>query len=719
VAWSLPPFIAGVAIVLSALAQATPSCSGFSAIASTDCCEGATPPLLISEFYAKAVAGDEYVRILSEADVDVPLRGWRLTDGEGAIEFSCPCTISPGQEVAVSFNSSSYVAAYGVPPDFHVDASGQETDLELTGSFRLADSGDSIAFVDPLGVEADRVVYGDATSDSPTWIGSSIPAPRSGEVVKRRVEGERAVDTNTASDWQPFREFRYGYTEHIPKAFDILPNDLRAFVSPDCSLEVVLDRVASAESEILLCSYEIQSPSLCSHLLDALDRGVSVEILVDGSPVGGMSVAEVAALSALTTAGADARVMSGTLREGVVRHSSALHSKYMVIDAEEAIVLSENFVRDGLPVDRIFGNRGWGIAVRSPELAEHLANVFRCDSRCDRPDISRWVEDERFDPRLSAPVAEGSRHLQGCLPPLVCSSGATVTLHVSPDSSTDRPFLCDLMGHANDIVVQQLQADMMWDTRWSESDVMSPLLSKLLDRLRDGASCRMLLDSSWYNIVRNEGVMTAMTAVACADGLDGTFRMLSERSPISLLHNKGVVLDGEVTVVSSNNWVYASFARNRELAVVVESDEAGEYFSTAFCLDWSPDDAPPVAELESDVVAACGERVLLSSAMCRDDRLIADYLWDIGVDGEVDCRGPELSFVATVPGTVDVSLTVIDTWGNSATATATVRVVADDLPVRDDEAQSWDRAAAAIPIVLGASLLIAKLIRSRGSDKGA
>lgn len=675
--------------------------------------------MLISEFYANALAKDEYVRIRSIADVDVPLRGWQLTDGEGALEFSCYSTISPGEEVSVSFNSSSYAAAYEVLPDLHVDASGLGAGLELTGAFRLADRGDSVALVDPWGFEADRVVYGDATSDSPAWTGSSIPTPRAGEVVRRLAAEGRVVDTNAASDWRSFREFRYGYTEHPPRAFDILPNGLCAFVSPDCSLDVVLGRVASAENEILLCSYEIQSPALCAHLLDALDRGVGVHVLVDGSPVGGMSTAEVATLSILASAGADVRVVAGTLRDDVVRHFSALHSKYMVVDAGEAIILSENFVRDGLPVDRIFGNRGWGIAVRSTELASYLTNVFMCDSRNTRPDIMSWVDDERYDPQLSAPAAESSRHSQGCLSPITCASPAKVTLHVSPDTSITCPFLCGLMDSASDIVVEQLQADMMWDTRWSESDEMSPLLSRLLDRLRDGASCRMLLDASWYNVARNEGVSTAMTVAAYAEGLEGTFRLMSPCSPISLLHNKGVILDGGVTVVSSNNWVYASFARNRELAAVIESSEASEYFRTAFDMDWTSDVSPPVAKLEPEVVVACGERVVLKSDLCWDDRLIADHLWDIGIDGEIDGRDPELSFLALVPGTLELSLTVIDAWGNSATAEATVRVVAEDLPMQDDGPSAWNRAAAVLPLAVAIALVFVKAVRSRGPDRPA
>ncbi|UCE91823.1 MAG: lamin tail domain-containing protein [Methanobacteriota archaeon] len=681
--------------------------------------EGAVPELLISEFYANALAEDEYVRIRSAATWDVQMCGWRLTDGEGTLEFVSAAVIGAGGEVSVSFNSSSYVAAYDVLPDFAVDASCQTGGLEASGSFRLGDSGDSISLVDPSGSEVDCVLYGDVAVGSCAWSGAPLPAPRDGEVFRRITVEGRAIDTDTVSDWQPFREFRYGYTDQMPRAFDIAPGGLSAFVSPDCSLDVVLERVGSARKEVVLCSYEFQSAELCLLLLDAMARGVSVRVLVEGSPVGGMSDAEVAALSVLESAGADVRVVAGTLREGVARHFAVLHSKYMVVDSEEALVLSENFVSDGIPIDRVFGNRGWGVAVNSPELACYLRRVFDCDSRSTRPDIVRWSDDERYDPLADAPAGEPTEHPRGCLPPFVSTSASRVVLYMSPDANVVAPFLCALMASARDISVELLHADLAWDTRWSVRDVMSPLLSTLLERMRDGASCRLLLDSSWYNAARNEEVTAAMTAAAYAESLTGSFRLISAGSPISVLHNKGVILDGDVALVSSNNWVYASFARNRELAAVIESSEVCGYFAAAFDMDWIPDTTPPTMELRPEFVASPGERVLLSPDTCQDDRTIACYRWDIGIDGEVDGRGPQMSYLALVPGSVPVSLTVVDAWGNSATAMAVIRVVGNGAPAVEDDIDWTDAARAAAPLAVGIGFLLIRMLGPRGSGRQA
>ncbi len=712
---SLPTLAAAVVVVMSSLLQGGVQECVCVASPRVEATIGTAPPILIWEFYPAAVAGDEYVKLRSTADEDVSLRGWSLTDGEGTLELSSDSVICPGREISISFNSSSYTAAYGACPDFALDRPDLSAGIESTGSFRLSDSGDSLTLMDPDGQEVDSVFYGEVVITSSHWEGTAIDTPRAGEVFRRLSVDDAATDTDTSADWQPFREFRYGYTDHSPYEVEVAPGCLCAFVSPDCALDVILDRVDSAADGMLLCSYEIQSPTLCKHLLRALERDVKVEILVDGSPIGGMSSAQMASLSALAAAGADVRVVTGTLRDGVVRHFSALHSKYMVFDMEDVVVLSENFVGSGLPVDKVFGNRGWGVAVKSAELAGYLSGVFRDDSRDSRRDIIHWIDDERFDPSAEPHLDERTRHAVGLLSPLTCTSAAYVTLYVSPDSSKASPFICDVMDSARDVVVEQLQADLLWDTRWSTGGSASPLLSKLLGLLREGATCRMLLDSSWYNVERNEGVAAAMTAVSSVEGLEGSFRTMHEGSPITVLHNKGVVLDGAVTVVSSNNWVYASFARNREVAAVVQSSEVAGYFLRAFEMDWVPDVSPPVATLPTETVVRSGERALLSADGCSDDRLIADYVWDIGADGVVDGRGPELSFLALVPGAMEVSLTVVDAWGNSATATVTVRVVAEHLPDEGDGITPWDAAVAATPFCIVVSLLLARKTLSRRS----
>lgn len=62
------------------------------------------------------------------------------------------------------------------------------------------------------------------------------------------------------------------------------------------------------------------------------------------------------------------------------------------------------------------------------------------------------------------------------------------------------------------------------------------------------------------------------------------------------MHNKGVIVDGDAVLISSVNWNENSPSFNREAGVIIESTDAGAYFSDVFTADWEdagplPDDA--------------------------------------------------------------------------------------------------------------------------------
>ena len=677
-----------------ALASST---SSSDAVASDDI---VSPPLLIAEFYAAGVADDEYIVISNGGSHELGLGGWSINDGEGAIVFDDTALLQGGGSAAVSFNSSSFFSAFGRLPDYSADGLYPCERVDVLGSFRLADYGDSIALVDPCGAEVDYVVYGDADTDSENWTGFALPHPRRGEVFRRIASSE---DTDSACDWLHFREFKYGYSEHQPVTYSVDPGCMIAFVSPDCSLRTVLGRVTAAEESIRLCAYELDSPAVLNALMDASNRAVKVRVLVDSNPVGGMSSDQMTGLSVMAMQGVEVILIKGDLREGVVKHFSALHSKYMVIDDETLIVLSENFVSDGLPRNEVFGNRGWGVAVKCPELAQYAAAIFDDDSRRDRSDVLDWLDDERFVKDSLAPTEPDATYGKGMLMPLISNFSADATLFVSPDCSLMSPFLCGLIDEAFDIQIQQFQVDLHWNVPDCSSTSLNPMLQRLLDRLRMGASCRMLLDSSWFNIEGNGEVVRSLEAVTSVERLDGAYRMMNGRSPISVMHNKGLLIDGQVCVVSSNNWVLSSLAKNRELALAIRSAEVAEYFERAFELDWNPDTSAPTLEAPVDISVVSGEWVRLSLECFSDDRQIVEGLWDVGRDGTVDVRADRLSFLAVVPGVIEIELVVVDAWGNKAATVIVVRVIATPAPI-SHEASPHPLVGLALPpmmIVIG------------------
>lgn len=627
--------------------------------------------MLIEGFYPCAVNDDEYLVLSNCGPETVNLLDWAVSDGEGAIRF-LEGTLMPGCSLSLSENASSYAAAYGVAPDVHIAGWSSGDYVEVSGRFRLADSGDTIELTSPDGDATDAVVYGDALAPATGWFGGAIPVLRQGEVVRRLSSGD-VIDTNSSDDWMHFREFRYGHTGHGVISQVVPPGAVTCFASPDCSLESVLGVISGATTSVRLCAYEMSSSQVCDGLLDAMSRGVDVHVLVDALPVGGMSSSQVACISSLARAGVDIRVLGGDLDGGVVRHVGALHAKYIVADEETLVALSENFVEDGVPSDRLFGNRGWGVSVANRSIASFMARVFDDDSREDRTDIWPWLEDRRYDPGAAIPEAEASEHSEGMLQPVTSMSGAEISLFISPDASVEEAFLAELITGATDVVFEQFQAEPSWTTRWSDEPTLSPVLGAVGEVLAGGGKAMGLFDGSWYNIDDNGDAVSYLSAAALASGAPPSFALLTNESPITVMHNKGLVLD-ESSVVSSNNWVYSSFARNRELAVVVRSEEVSSYFRGAFRLDWVPDTSAPVADAGPDVSMAAPAAVMLNASGSRDDRAIANMSWDLDCDGHVDAYGPHVSFEPECLGTFTVRLEVEDAWGNTASDTVVIIV---------------------------------------------
>ena len=668
---------------------------------------------LISEFYPSATCDDEYLVISNCGDSTRDLQGWSVTDGEGCILFFGALPVAPRSSCAISWNGTSYRNVFDLPPRVAVDEPDPRSSLVLNGTFRLGDSGDSVTLLSPQNTPADFVAYGSSNATSPLWTGEPIPNIKRGEVVKRISDGATLIDTDDATDWMHFREFRYGYTEHPTTSYSIGAGNVTAFTSPDSTLDVVLDTIDCATKSVSICTYEFSSVPVSLALLRADSRGVVVRLLLDGSPVGGMDPDEIACLSVLVSDGIDVRTVRGNSSKGAVAHLGEMHAKYLVVDHAISIVMSENLVEQGAPTDRLFGNRGWGISVNSHELARAIELILEGDSRTTRPDVVSWTADERCNRSASLPASPTTNHSKGIAAPLTSSESATVTVYASPDCSPVRPYLCAMLEYARSLEAEQFQADLFWEDRWTSCARTSPILDDIIESLKRGGSARLLLDSLWFNLVENSEVIESMSENATLAGMDGQFALLDSISPIQGLHNKGAVIDGRHVLVSSNNWVYASFARNRELGLMIDSPEIAEYFSAVFALDWIPDTSPPIADAGQDRTISVGEKTLISGNRSWDDRAIASFSWDTDGDGEPESRNQSVEFVGACSGTYHVLLTVEDAWGNKATDDVTVSVLALNWP-EPGPGGSFARALGwTVPLVLGAAILFARWRRGR------
>ncbi len=75
------------------------------------------------------------------------------------------------------------------------------------------------------------------------------------------------------------------------------------------------------------------------------------------------------------------------------------------------------------------------------------------------------------------------------------------------------------------------------------------------------------------------------------------------------LHNKGVIVDGKVVLISSINWSPTSVRNNREAGLIIESNAVSAYYQTLFDHDWSVcEDYDDTEHLQSSLSICVTER---------------------------------------------------------------------------------------------------------------
>lgn len=532
--------------------------------------------VVVSRVYAHSARDNEFVELANRGLEAVDLSGWSLTDGEAIATFPSDVELPPESRIVVTRNSTSYAEDLLTPADFTWDR-GDARRME-GGVLRLADDGDEVLLTNPAAEVVDAVVYGESGYVGVGWDGVPARKMKRGEVAIRRTDDRGAfVDRGDATDWDGPRSHRLGQS-----AFELdasaSTGPATAIVSPDHGDGPLLAFLESAIMSIDLGLYTLTSDRIASVLADAASRGVSVRILLEGAPVGGIEREGQRIVGGLLAAGAQVRFLSGG--DDVVKRYRYLHAKYAIVDGTSAWIGSENFGEAGFPPYGNPGNRGWSVVMEDPPVARSLRSVFvadfdprRRDSRAAEeppgvldspPPIARWLSPKPTPPR-------------------------DVRLVIGPDMSLDPAGLLGVLATAEErIWVEAFYLEAAWDGG------PNPFLEAVFEAARRGVSVRLLLDGSWWSTPDeedgNDERVSELNERARELGVDFEARLLEPRGRIERLHNKGLVVDGRVVFVSSMNWAETSATENREVGVLLEDPALAAIFEAAFGEDWG--DAP-------------------------------------------------------------------------------------------------------------------------------
>ena len=600
----------------------------------------------------------EHIGIVNSGSKEVELLGWSVTDGEGWWRFAESRILPAGKELILGPNATFISLLH--PEALVVDPST----LSKKGRLALADEGDEVLLEDPHGNLADMVAYGKSTYSGIGWNGDRCPTPPEGKALRR----DRLVahcDSDSKEDWSIISMGRSSLAPVLASSM------VEPFLCPDHMRTRVLREIAFAHVSIAIEVYIFSDPAIAEALASASQRGVKVRMLVEGEPVGGLSAYQQSCLQAICRYGCE--VYQSHDYHGFKRYDY-LHAKFMVVDGRRVLLASENFAPSSLD-----GNRGWGISIDDQKLAMAFLSVFERDVDPRYPDIHRLdASSATTTCLLDEPPPSEDASAPECFP-------AWVETVLAPDYGY-APVL-SLIEEATERLYLELY---YLGDQWSSGQ--DPYRS-ILDSARRGVSVRVILDGNWYNNEEGKGntaIAQKMNDAAAQEGLDLEAKTLSPFHGLEALHNKGAIADEKV-LVSSINWVRASFERNREVGAIIDSASVADYFAKAFLEDWVDDAISPELEVPSYVEVDQGRRVVLN-ATASDNSGQVRLLWDLGGDGSIDGEG--LFFMAQLsPGESLIKVTALDPSNNSCTREVRVLVLAKQA----DEAPYY--AAASLSLV--------------------
>jgi phosphatidylserine/phosphatidylglycerophosphate/cardiolipin synthase-like enzyme len=509
---------------------------------------------------------DEYLVLSGSGSLD----GITISDGESGFRF--PSGTKANGLLSVARSGPAYKQSHGKYPDFEwLDYSEVVPNVINGDPLRLANAKDDLMLYEN-GILVQKVAWPDDVK------------PREGQIHYL----EKGI-------WDP-RPLMIGQSRLSPALFRNV--SITTFVSPDCSTDIFSYAVNSTTDELLLNVYEFSSPLIVNDLITAHGRKVNIKIIIEGGPVGGISPEGNEAIRKLTEDGIPVSIMES--RKGEPAPYRYDHAKYMVIDNQAILLTSENFKYSGFPPEGMTGNRGWGVYLEDPELAEYFSTVFMTDYR--------GSSIKPYNGSAGSPEsAPSGKYYEEFTPGYF--TGATVRPVISPDTSYQ---ITDLINSAEQSIEIE-QAYITNETPYS----LNPYLAAAINASRRGVHVRVLLDSYWYNIddeKDNDEMVALINRVGTSEHIPLEARCADlSTSEIEKIHNKGVIVDDQVVLVSSINWNSNSPNFNREAGVIIDHPGVARYFLEVFDDDWhamvkSPGIKPDTLKI---VTASCVVIILI------------------------------------------------------------------------------------------------------------
>ena len=359
-----------------------------------------------------------------------------------------------------------------------------------------------------------------------------------------------------------------------------------AYASPESTYAVTRQLIKSAQQSILIGIYDFTARHMRDLLLDALQRGVQVSLMVDLDNLKG----ENELYAALVGAGVDG-VPAPSCASRHARYFPSCHEKVIVIDGLWTLVQSGNYTDHSIPENEPDGgdpghfhkgNRDMGVAVRSAPLATFFSSVLRSDMQLEIdasleeglalevPPAPRFFLEAPRPPRLPPELFPSRRYRP--------RRELRVVPVLSPDNYM--AVIPDFLAAARQSIYieqQYIRADQPQIRRLlaaiSAARQRNPRLNVRIVLARPIGS----------DLTKEKRNLQELESFGL--GLGSHIRYLNPQYFLHC-HNKLIVIDRQAVLVSSQNWSGFAVTQNREAGLVLYAPALARYYAKIFGLDW-------------------------------------------------------------------------------------------------------------------------------------
>jgi phosphatidylserine/phosphatidylglycerophosphate/cardiolipin synthase-like enzyme len=340
--------------------------------------------------------------------------------------------------------------------------------------------------------------------------------------------------------------------------------EVTCYTSPDSSYGITIDALESADEEIDICIYAISNTFLLNALVDKMneDPSITINVIVSYRHASGFETSFTrGALYYLSQAADDAGATNVNLFESSNTYDFT-HAKYIIIDQEVVLVQSANWAKTGVPKDPSYGNREWGVMIKNNDVVNYFLQVFNNDMGIATP----YFEDADHEKSFSENVSSGS--YSKSFSSQKFTGSMTIQTIVSPDNDVSA-IKALLQSATNTIYVQQAYIKTEWKGSSDE------FLDELEDAVARGVTVKVIIDKQ------------PSGAADSADHMESKgIEIAYSSSVFEYCHNKGVIVDNSIVLISSINWSYEAANENREAGVIISDTNVAGFFVDVFAYDW-------------------------------------------------------------------------------------------------------------------------------------